>query len=473
MYQFLLCWRYLKTRWLAFVCIISVMLGVSTLIVVNSVMNGFSTKLRDRLHHFLSDIVVEGHSLDGFAHSKDRMERIRQDPELGPLVAGITATVECPAMLQFRWPNGEMMTRMVKVVGIEPKSKSEVGGYKEFLTNEEYKRDPSFHIPKDIEERFRLNQEVMNFQMRQEIPQLPVNPDERPPLAPTPLVTTLPHGCIIGFQMGHIRRVNRETMETKDETLIRTGSEVILTTVGGERMVPIYDKFIVLDYFKSDLSEYDGNFVFVEMDHLQHLRTMFDRVNSIQVKLHDYERDKDAVKSALGRLFAADRVTVSTWEDKQGPLLRAIEIEKNILNILLFMIIAVAGFGILSIFSMIVAEKTRDIGILKALGASRGGVMNIFLTYGLLLGLLGAGFGTALGLTLTCNINAVEQLIGRMTGQRIFSGDVYYFAEIPTDIRPFAVVVVNIGAILVSVIFSILPALRAATLHPVQALRYD
>ncbi len=473
MYQFLLCWRYLKTRWLAFVCIISVMLGVATLIVVNSVMNGFSTKLRDRLHHFLSDIVIEGHSLEGFANSKDRMERIRKDPDLGPLVAGITATVECPAMLQFRWPNGEMMTRMVKVVGIEPKSKSEVGGYKEFLVNPDYRKDPSFHVPKDIEERFRLNQELMNFQMRQEIPLPPLNPDERPPIADTPVVTTVPHGCMIGFQMGHHRRVNAETKSTEDIPLIRPGSEVVLTTVGGERMVPIYDKFVVLDYFKSDLSEYDGNFVFVEMDHLQHLRTMFDRVNSIQVKLHDYERDNSKVKRALENLFVSDRVTVSTWEDKQGPLLRAIEIEKNILNILLFMIIAVAGFGILSIFSMIVAEKTRDIGILKALGASRSGIMNIFLSYGLLLGLLGAGFGTALGLALTLNINAVEQLIGQMTGQRIFAHDVYYFSEIPTDIRPFAVLVVNIGAILVSVIFSVLPALKAATLHPVQALRYD
>src|SRR5208283_1767297 len=98
-------------------------------------------------------------------------------------------------------------------------------------------------------------------------------------------------------------------------------------------------------------------------------------------------------------------INVQTWEDKQGPLLAAIRVEKGILNVLLFMIIAVAGFGILAIFSMIVHEKTRDIGILKALGASNGGVLKIFVSYGLLLGILGAGLGTALGVTVTTYIN--------------------------------------------------------------------
>src|SRR5204863_4546061 len=121
---------------------------------------------------------------------------------------------------------------------------------------------------------------------------------------------------------------------------------------------------------------------------------------------------------------------------KQGPLLAAISIERNILNILLFMIIGVAGFGILAIFSMIVVEKTRDIGILKALGASNAGVMKIFLGYGLLLGLVGALLGTALGVTLTVHINDVEQFLTQVTGHEVFDRTVYYFTEIPTYIQP-------------------------------------
>src|SRR5947207_11319475 len=100
MYKLLLCWRYLLTRYLALACIISVMLGVATLIVVNSVMGGFSTKLKERLHGLLSDLVIEAKSLDGFSGAQEHMERIRQSPA-GRHIAAMTPTVEVFAMLQF------------------------------------------------------------------------------------------------------------------------------------------------------------------------------------------------------------------------------------------------------------------------------------------------------------------------------------------------------------------------------------
>jgi lipoprotein-releasing system permease protein len=200
---------------------------------------------------------------------------------------------------------------------------------------------------------------------------------------------------------------------------------------------------------------------------------MPDRATSIQVRLKDYDRDNDEVVKRLRALFANAPVEVQTWEHKQGPLLAAIGIEKGILNVLLFLIIAVAGFGILAIFSMIVVEKTRDIGILKALGASNGGVLEVFLGYGLLLGLVGAFLGSSLGLLITTNINGIEQFLTRMTGKEIFPRNVYYFKEIPTYVQPFGVLLINLGAVGIAVLFSILPAMRAALLHPVRALRYE
>src|SRR6202140_538806 len=193
----------------------------------------------------------------------------------------------------------------------------------------------------------------------------------------------------------------------------------------------------MVDEFQSEMSEYDANCIFVPLEHLQTLRGMDNRASNILIKLKDY-READKVVKALAVMFANERLDIATWEEKQGPLLKAIEIEKSILNILLFMIIAVAGFGILAIFSMIVSEKTRDIGILKALGASRAGILQIFLTYGLLLGVVGAGLGTILGLTITFNINAIESGIAAITGSKVFDGGVYYFNEIPTDVKPDA-----------------------------------
>jgi lipoprotein-releasing system permease protein len=179
------------------------------------------------------------------------------------------------------------------------------------------------------------------------------------------------------------------------------------------------------------------------------------------------------VTDTLKTLFPATNYTVQTWEDKQGALLAAISIERGILNVLLFMIVGVAGFGILAIFSMIVVEKTRDIGILKSLGASNRGVMSIFLSYGLLLGSLGAALGSGLGLTVTRYINPIEHFIGKVTGHEIFNRSVYYFDEIPTNVSPVSVILVVLGAVAIAVFFSILPALRAAMLHPVRALRYE
>src|SRR5437870_2634761 len=119
MYKLLLCWRYLLTRYLALVCIVSVMLGVGTLIVVNSVMSGFSTKLRERLHALLSDVVVEAWDGDGFADPRHKMELIRSDPFLNEQITDMTPTLEFFAMIQFRWRDVPI-TRLVRLIGIDP-----------------------------------------------------------------------------------------------------------------------------------------------------------------------------------------------------------------------------------------------------------------------------------------------------------------------------------------------------------------
>jgi lipoprotein-releasing system permease protein len=157
----------------------------------------------------------------------------------------------------------------------------------------------------------------------------------------------------------------------------------------------------------------------------------------------------------------------------QGPLLAAVQMETMLLNILLFLIIAVAGFGILATFFMIVVEKTKDIGILKALGAPSQGVMSIFLSYGFSLGLVGATVGLIGGLLFVIYINDIARLIEIITGQEVFDPTIYYFSRIPTIIEPQTVIGVMVGAVLIAVLASVLPALRAARLHPVQALRYE
>src|SRR5207248_2244757 len=119
MYKFVLWWRYLLTRYLALACIISVTLGVGTLIVVNSIMAGFSAKLKDRLHGLLSDVVIESISYQGFYDANGRMANLRTDPFLKDKITAITATMDIFAMLQFEF-RGETITRPVHVIVVDP-----------------------------------------------------------------------------------------------------------------------------------------------------------------------------------------------------------------------------------------------------------------------------------------------------------------------------------------------------------------
>jgi lipoprotein-releasing system permease protein len=478
MYKSLLCWRYLKTRYLAMACIISVMLGVATLIVVNSVMSGFSTKLREKLHKVLSDVVIESVSFDGFADPVGKMELIRRDPYLGPRISGMTTSMEVFAMMQFDYPNGERATRLVRLIGIDEKTRGGISGFQEHLKYQKGNADISFDPPEYVRQHYEEQERRFQERIAREEKEW-ADPDQPPPPAPPQCEVKIPCGAFVGNLIATFRRkiAKEESGTGKEEVeeveVIRQGAPIFLGMMSGsEKPGFVVDRFVCVDLFKSEMSEYDGNYLFVPLSYLQQIRGTPNRVTSIQIKLHDY-RDAELVTKALEKLFPPPFMKVSTWEQKQGPLLEAIKIEKGILNVLLFLIIAVAGFGILAIFSMIVTEKTRDIGIMKALGASNLGVMNIFLGYGLLLGVVGAGFGTLLGICITDNLNPIADFLADIMGQKIFDPTVYYFDKIPTDLQISTVAVVDLGAVIMAVLCSVLPAARAARLQPVQALRYE
>src|SRR5258708_295726 len=142
MYKLLLCWRYLLTRYLALASIISVMLGVATLIVVNSVMAGFSTKLKERLHGLISDMVIESPNMEGIPEIQAKIERIRKDEFLGSKIEAMDPTLEVLALMQYRI-QGETFTKYVKVVAVDPTQRSKIGGFAEHLLNPENRLHPS------------------------------------------------------------------------------------------------------------------------------------------------------------------------------------------------------------------------------------------------------------------------------------------------------------------------------------------
>jgi lipoprotein-releasing system permease protein len=503
-YALLLCFKYLQTRFLAFVCIGSVMLGVATLIVVNSVMSGFASQLTTRLHGTSSDVQIVTDASMGFDETHQAiMEKIRKSPA-GPSIVAMAPTNETFAILSFsvrdRAGKEIPITKHVRVIGVDPAAMAKVGGFGEYLVRQKNAEVPTFELDPEAKERFEKNaawrrQDDAFGNLPAVQPQgappagflkppvvKPDNPMAAPlPSIPLPDVGATPPpvltGAAIGHMIAHFRYTDSQTGESKEVEVLRPGDDVMITTIGGSGEKPVSSRFVVCDFFKSGMSEYDNSFVYVSLDALQSMRGMDGRCNAIQIKLTPEAghpiTSKTVVVPQLQRLFDAREVRVETWQDKQAVLLSAIEVERGLLNFLLFMIVGVAGFGILAIFTMIVTEKYRDIGIMKALGASNRGVMSIFLGYGLMLGSIGCLFGTILGVILTNNINPIEAFLTKVTGSALFPKNIYYFDAIPTNIEMVHLLFVNAGAIAVAVGFSVLPAFRAARLHPVRALRFE
>lgn len=544
MYKILLCMRYLRTRYIALASIISVMLGVATMIVVNSVMAGFSTEMRSRIHGFLADVVVESRSMDGIEDSKKQLELIRN--AVGPYVAAMTATVEVPAMITYNDPvTGETFTLPIQLIGIDPAGKADVSPLKKSLASYQPEmedgvevRSPlrsidepvSFELTEHAKKHRKMvkQQEMLYLQPASaitppspfELPGQSATGDniEPPPptfdavadVAPaeidgtateddaTPTVPTFgpspmdgiagqqepvdpiapfPAKLFVGDQITSFQARDPETGIVRKVDMVIEGDDIIITTISSKTPPePISFSATVVDKFRSGMSEYDSQLVMMNIDELQKNRGMIvngvDAITSVQIRLNDYD-DADIVVKKLRAAFPPNAVTVSTWEAKQGVLLSAVEVETAILNVLLFLIIAVAGFGILAIFFMIVVEKTRDIGILKSLGASSNGVMSIFLSYGFGLGVVGSAAGVAIGLLFVHYINEIEDLLSAITGRKVFDEAVYYFPEIPTQVSPWMVFWVAMGSIGIAALASVLPARRASRLHPVRALRND
>jgi lipoprotein-releasing system permease protein len=504
MYKLLLCWRYLRTRYIALASIISVMLGVATMIVVNSVMEGFTSEMQDRMHGILSDVVFTSASLDGMPDAKWHEEQIRE--VAGDEIEAMSPTVVVPAMVNYRC-GGQWITQQVQLIGIDEKTQSSVSDFGKYLQHPENRTAMRFDLREggyDTRDHQsgatapeRKQMESAGWGHRREAAQLEAfqreflkKQEQETQTAPMPSGDPLAAhpspesvfdpaqqqhtGVVLGLAMASFR-----TSDGQDRFRIIPGDDVKIAFLSAGQPPKIgSDDFTVVDFYESKMAEYDATFVFVPIRKLQELRGMIDPstgvglVNVIQIKLKPGV-DGDAVRDKLQAKFHDGMYRVETWRDRQGPLLAAVAMEKRILNLLLFLIIAVAGFGILAIFYMIVVEKTRDIGILKSLGASSGGVMCIFLGYGLSLGLVGSGMGMAAGLLFVHYINEIAAGLGWFMGHSVFDPSVYYFYKIPAIVVPQTVVWIVLGALAIAVAASILPARRAARLHPVEALRYE
>ncbi len=229
--------------------------------------------------------------------------------------------------------------------------------------------------------------------------------------------------------------------------------------------------FLVMGIFRMGMSDFDTNLALIHVEEAQKLYHLGNRVSGLSVRFRDVdqaEKEKIFFRSQLG-----PDAWVRSWFDLNRNFFSALQVEKNVMTILLGLIILVAAFNIISTLIMVVMEKTKDIGILRALGATRQGIRKIFVTQGFSVGLIGVVAGSVLGLLAAWNLNPIADFVEETTGFSVFPSDIYYLDRIPTEINSQDVLTVVGLALLTSILAGLYPAQRAANLRPVEALRYE
>jgi len=236
-------------------------------------------------------------------------------------------------------------------------------------------------------------------------------------------------------------------------------------------MMPRMKPFRVTGIFNTGMFEYDSTLAYVSIDQAQRFFDLGDTVTGIQLKVDDVYHTGELARS-INRDLGGDYYA-RDWMQMNKNILFALKTEKIVMFIILTLIVLVAAFGIASTLFMVVMEKTRDIAILKSMGATGTSIMKIFVLEGLIIGVIGTFAGVISGLLIALNLEPIIDVIQKVTGQNFFSKDIYYLDHFPSLVVQSDVVLISVTAVLISFLATLYPAWQASRMLPAEALRYE
>lgn len=368
MYKLFMAFRYLRAHKIIYFSIVGVAVGIMTMVVVTSLMGGFSRDMRSRIRGMQTHIMVT---------SIDKNLWLTDYDSLAAEIRKLPHVKGCAPRLEYEaWLGRGGAYSDVHLVGIVPEEERQVSELETFFKRE--------------------GKQVFNFK-----------PDD-------PGQPTRNAGAVLGAE------------------LRGSGTIGLLTARHSTTPILCVKDFDVVGRFRSNMVEYDSNYLFTDLSSAQEFLQVVTppSANVLAVAVDDYDQNATEVRQKIVETIhdrhpcrnPEDHVSgyfgnrcgmyrTVTWEQSKRVLLQAVEVEKGMQYILLSLIVVVAGFNIVAIYTLVVRAKTRDIGILRALGGTEGGVTSIFLMSGGLCGLFGSIFGIALGLLLALNLNEIADFI--------------------------------------------------------------
>ncbi|HZO83615.1 MAG TPA: ABC transporter permease [Verrucomicrobiae bacterium] len=418
-FEIFLALRYLRPKRtfvsvITLISVIGVLLGVAVLIIVISVMTGFDRQLRDKILGFNAHLRIMRHET-----TLGDYDALRQRIASHPDVKAVAPYVLGQVLVKTQPQTGSPAVRAPFLRGIDPPLETNITSLTTNIVIGKF----------DLEDR----------------------------------------GILVGVELAHNLKIypgdrlsiySPQMLERMEKSRGKDNEEAVPPK-----------EFQVRGIFDVGYFEYNANVIVASLSDAQELYDIDNSVHGLMAMLYDAFK-VDQVRNELQHILGRD-YEINTWTEENSYILNALLVEKNVMFYLLFFIMIVAAFGIMNSLITFVVQKTREIGVLKALGATRGQVIWIFLSQSLLVGVVGVLAGLGLGMLALEYRNSFLHFMNRMTGIELFPASIYSFTELPALIVPRDIITICGSALVICLLAGLIPAWIAGRLKPVEALRHE